>query len=360
MLRMRSFSVLCAVTLLVIILAVAVHRDSGAIPRSGESLFPGLLSSINEVKRIRASSGNKSFTLERRGNAWVVADRFGYPANADKVHSLLVGAAGLKRIEPKTRKPELYSKLGLGDGNEGASRAVAFALEGANGKELASWITGNAAPAKGDPEASEIYVRLPEDPQTWLVEGKVPRDGALVDWLDQTILNIDRKRVRLVRVVHQDGEVVVVSKETFDENDFALADMPADTDVNGQWRINDIGRAFTNLELADVRPRDSLPESSSPNFRVTMQTFDGLEVNLSLHQIDGQSICAISVLFDENLRHSSEARSSAQEVREEAAALQDALKNWVFVLPEFKADHLAQKREALLKEKGAKEEASSG
>lgn len=360
MFRIRSFTILCVVTVLVIMAAVAAHEDTGAIPGEGEPLFPDLLPAVNEVEKIRASSAGESFILERKGGEWIAPDRFGYPANGDKVHSLLVGAAGLKRIEPKTAKPELYARLGLDDVAAESSAAVTYVLEGAAGREIASWITGHTTPSKGDPEASEIYVRLPGDPQAWLVEGKLPRDSALVDWLDQTIVDLERNRVREVRVRHRDGEEVVVFKNTFEETDFKLSDMPADMDVNGQWRINDIGRAFTGLKLADVQPRDALPESASPSLRVTMHTFDGLEVNLNLYQVEGKSLCLLSASYDDALREETEAGLAAAEVREEASALNEQWKRWAYTLPDFKVDHLAQKRETLLKDKDAQGEASSG
>lgn len=360
MLRIQSFSILCVVTVLVIIAAMTAHEDPGAIPGEGDPLFPNLLPAVNEVAKIRISSGGKSFVLERSGRIWTSPDRSGFPANADKVHSLVVGAAGLKRIEPKTAKPELYSKLGVDDPSMESSQALAYTLEGAGGRKLAKWITGNVAPSKGDPEASEIYVRLPDNPQTWLVEGKLPRGRALIDWLDQAIVDIDRSRVHQVRVRHEDGEEIVVYKTTFAEKDFSLTDMPDDMDVNGQWRINDIGRAFTNLELSDVQQKDALPESASPSLTATMHTFDGLEIVLKLYKVYGKSLCTLSASYDESLRNETEAKLAPGEVRKEASALNEKWKPWIYNLPDFKANHLAQKREALLKDKAAEGGSGSG
>jgi hypothetical protein len=199
----RSFTILCAVTVLVSVAAISVDEDSSAIPGNGELLFPELLSGINEIEKIEGASAGERFTLRRGPGGWIVPDKFGYPANADKVHKLLVGAAGLKRVEPKTKKETLYPKLGLEDLSIESSRAVSFTFEAADESTPASLIVGNSAPAKGDPEASAIYVRLPGDPQSWLVEGKLPKDGTLLDWLDRKILDIERARSREVRVRHE-------------------------------------------------------------------------------------------------------------------------------------------------------------
>ncbi|MDX1513300.1 MAG: DUF4340 domain-containing protein [Gammaproteobacteria bacterium] len=360
MLRLQSFSILCAITLLVIIAAVVTHEDTDAIPGAGEPVFPDLLSAVNQVQSIRVTSGGKTFSLKQVGGDWVAPDRFDHPADADKVHSLLVGAAGMTRVEPKTGKSELYPKLGLGDPANETSPAVAFVLEGDGGETIASWITGNTGPAKADPEASEIYVRIPDDPQAWLVEGKLPRDVKLVDWLDRSISSVDRKRVHQVRVRHRDGEEVVVRKEAYEETDFLLSDMPGDMDVNGQWRINDIGRAFSNLELEDVSPRSSLPEDASPRLEAIMQTFDGLEVILSLYQVGEQSVAVLAARFDQGLRVDSQAKIDVDTVRGEADGLNAKWRRWVYTLPDFKADHLAQKRDTLLKSKSGEGGGGSG
>jgi hypothetical protein len=361
----RSFTILCAVTVLVSVAAISVDEDSSAIPGNGELLFPELLSGINEIEKIEGASAGERFTLRRGPGGWIVPDKFGYPANADKVHKLLVGAAGLKRVEPKTKKETLYPKLGLEDLSIESSRAVSFTFEAADESTPASLIVGNSAPAKGDPEASAIYVRLPGDPQSWLVEGKLPKDGTLLDWLDRKILDIERARSREVRVRHEDGEVVVVSKNTPAENDFTLADVPPGREIDAQWSVNDIGRSLTDLDLEDVRPRDALAANVPSVFTVTMRTFDGLTVAMDVYKDDKQALALLKASFaagdqspggqvagptSEDGSKTPPRLLTAEEVRAEASKLNARWSDWVYVLPDFKFDHLAKKQTDLLKD----------
>jgi hypothetical protein len=375
MMTPRSFTILCAVTVLVSVAAIAVNEDSSVIPGSGDLLFPGLLSDINEVEKIKGSSADEQFTLTRGPEGWIVPDRFGYPANADKVHKLLVGAAGLKRVEPKTKKAALYPKLGLEDVSYESSRAVSFSFEAADDSTLASLIVGNSAPAKGDPEASAIYVRLPGDPQSWLVEGKLPKDGTLLDWLDRKVLDIGRKRSREVRVRHEDGEVVVVSKNTPADKDFSLADVPSGKEIDAQWSVNDIGRALADLDLRDVRPRGAIAADVRPVLSVTMRTFDGLRVVMDVFKDDKESLGVLKASFEAvdqspvgQISDPASADGSKapprllapEEVRAEAAKLNARWRNWVYVLPDFKFDHLAKKQADLVKDETQEAQQAGG
>lgn len=359
MLKFKSFCLLCAMTIMVSIGAIVAHDTSIAIPGSGQPLFPDLLSKINEVKTVQINGASGNFSLQRSGSGWVAPDRFGYPAAGDKVHKLLIGIAGLERIEPKTRKPELYSKLGLKDPGSGTAGGVYFALETDQKNALAALIVGKILPAKGDPEMNELYVRLPDDPQSWLVEGKLPNEQKLTEWLERGISEIDRKRVRQVTVNHQDGEVVEVHKDTYEENDFRLSGITGEQELNGQWRINDIGRSLTDLELSDVRPRETVDTEATAELTVTMISFDGLVVELELFTIDDAPVAILKAAADPSKRLP-EARLSVEQVQDEAAGLNDKWAKWAYVLPEFKADHLSQRRTDLLKAEKAAGAGASG
>ncbi len=375
MMAPRSFTILCAVTVLVCIAAIAVNEDSSAIPGSGELLFPKLLSDINKIERIKGASADEQFTLMRGPEGWIVPDKSGYPANADKVHKLLLGAADLKRVEPKTKKEALYPKLGLEDLSSESSRAVSFTFEAAGDSTLASLIVGNSAPAKGDPDASAIYVRLPGDPQSWLVKGKLPKDGALLDWLDRKVLDLERARSREVRVRHEDGEVVVVSKNSPADKDFSLADVPPGKDIDAQWSINDIGRSLTDLELEDVRPRDALAADTRPAFTVTMRTFDGLVVVMDVFKDNKEALGLLKASFEpvdqspggqpsgpesEDGSKTLPRLLTPEQVQAEAAKLNARLSNWVYILPDFKFDHLAKKPADLLKDETKGQQPAGG
>jgi hypothetical protein len=353
MLSVRSFAALCLITLCVVIAAVVASGDSEAIPGSGEPLFPELMSRLNDIQEIRLGSGSGQFVLERSDGGWTSPEKSGYPADADKVHKLLIGAAGLKRVEPKTADPARYAKLGLGDET---STSMSYQLKTENDTTVAELDVGHSAPAKGDPDLSELYVRASDNPRVWLVEGKLPRGDALVDWLQRTVIGVDRARVRQTQVVHASGELVSVTRELGTKNDFRLMDAPPSKTVDGQWKLNDIGRLFSDLELEDVLPKDEASIEGEPDHVVTMRTFDGLVVRMDVFKREQRPFGVLKAEFDpqgtetNGTPEQNAALLSAEEVRAETDRLNARWARWAYVLPGFKLDALARSHDELLKD----------
>jgi hypothetical protein len=371
--RRNALLILVALTMAVVTAATLTQRDTSVIARSGEAVFPELLNDINRTAKVVGMSGGKEFTLERHENRWVVPEKAGYPASQDEVRKLLIGAAELKRVEPKTSNPDLYAKLGLDDVTAEGSSAVRYRLLDASGDVLADFLLGNSRSARGDPDASEYYVREPHDAQSWLVEGRLPDITNAVEWLDDGILTLERERVRRVTVRHPDGHQVEVFKSEPDEQDFQLAGKPEDAEIDGDWKLNDMGRAMAELELNDVRPGAD-QSVSADGYVATLVTFDGLRVRLESTK-DGESTLArLYAEFDPDLvsrEHLSgeggtgEQKSKllgAEEVQKEAEGLNERWRDWVFVLPGYRSGYLSKRRDEIIKspDKGAAEGQQSG
>ena len=100
-------------------------------------------------------------------------------------------------IEPKTSKPELYAKIGLGDpaAADEHSGMVRFELEDNNDKVLTSVVIGQQQEARGGPNLNEYYVLKDDDPQVWLVQGNLPTENEVGDWVDNEVMGIEPQRV---------------------------------------------------------------------------------------------------------------------------------------------------------------------
>ena len=362
----RSILILAAVTAIVVGAVLSVDREPSTAARSGEIVFPGLLDQVNSVVRVRVTGNEGKFTLTRDRDTWVVEEKERYAADPDRVHKLLLGAAGMKRVEPKTSNPELYPKLWLEDPSSKESKSVRFVLENASDAELANWVLGDRRPSKSDASRTELYIRVTDDPLAWLVEGSVPGGQKIIDWLDRPVARIDRERLRAVEVVHADGTVIVVNKSLPADADFALRDIPADREADSQYRINDIGRVLEDLRFEDVAPSSSLDYAGSLDKQVQATTFDGLRVHLETVMRDGEAWAQLRAEFDEGLVEKSEDAAeaskdeagaalgdtpgslrSADEVRAEAERLNARWKGWAYELPSFKRDYIAKRIDEL-------------
>lgn len=402
----KTLTVLIILTAFTVAGAYLTKRGTDAIPMSGKTLFPGLLQQVNDVERVVATGQGKSFAMEKgEGGEWTMPDREHYRAELQRVQHLLIGMAGLKRVEPKTDKPALYEKLGLGDPAvaEKGSDLASFVLEDGQKNVLAKLIVGNKRDARGDPNLQEYYVLTGEDPKVWLVQGQLPIGNTLGEWIDTPILGIEPERVALMKVTHPDGEVLQVSREQPHVTDFTLVDQPDGTKVKEKWQVDDIGRGIARLSFDDVANGKLETSGKMPAFTATMTTHDGMRVEMTAMygaaapasaasaSSTGEAkttadkaaplFAVLSASFDETLVNTAlltkkrdnakldiaamergparrEAEALAKlvepdEVKKEVEAANAKWAGWVYRLPEFKGTHLGRKMKDLVEKPAA-------
>ena len=377
----RSILILAVVTIVAVGAVFFVEREPGTVEQGGETVFPELLEQVNAVARVRVTGNEGAFTLARDGDTWIVEEKKRYAADPDRVHRLLLGAAGMKRVEPKTGNPDLYPKLWLEDPAGKDAKSVRFVLENASGAELASWVLGDRRPSKADASRTELYIRVDGDPMAWLVEGSVPGGPMIIDWLDRHVTRIDRDRLRAVEVVHADGTAIAVGKSAPADPDFALQAIPVGREVDSMYRINDIGRFLEDLRFEDVAPSSSLDFSGSVDKRLQATTFDGLRIRLETVMRDGEAWAQLRAEVDEALIEARGDDSGTSEngagengagedeagedgagtkpgdavgalrpldaVRAEAERLNARWQGWAYELPSFKRDYIAKRMDDL-------------
>ena len=362
----RAVLVLAAVTLAAVGGVLFVERDSGSPEPVDEFVFPALLGQVNSVARVRVTGREGTFTLARDAETWVVEEKERHAADPDRVHKLLLGAAGMKRIEPKTNNPELYPKLWLEDPSGKEAKSVRYVLEDSSGATLANWVLGDRRPSKADASRTELYIRVADDPRAWLVDGSVPGGPTIIGWLRRAVARIDRERLRAVEVVHADGAVVAVDKSLPADSDFVLRDIPEGREADSQYRINDIGRFLEDLRFEDVATSSSLDFAGSVDKRMQITTFDGLRVHIDTVMRDDDTWVKLRAEVDEGLievsgddaaasenEAGSESKDTAgglrplDEVRAEAERLNAQWKDWAYELPSFKRDYIARRMDDL-------------
>jgi hypothetical protein len=358
--RSKALLILILLTAAIAVAALMTARNKGDVAGAGETLFPTLLDNVNDITSVVGVSAGETFTLVRQGDRWVVSEKFGFPADQTKARQLVLGTARLKRIESKTSNPDLYAKIGLDDINTEGGNAVQYSFKNAGGNTLAEIIIGNSRLGRSDPQQNEYFVREPAMAQTWLVQGKLPDAVGAIEWLDSSVLNIERQRVRQVTVLHPDGAVVTISKKVPSQRAFDLHGAPDGVEAESKFMVSDLGRSLATLDMADVMPASqaSIPEDS---LNVEMTTFDGLRVALRSMKDGDRTLARVEAFFEESLvapeffpggaqaEGESESLLAAEAVREEVARLNSDWQNWVYVLPDYRAKYIAVRNEDIIK-----------
>jgi hypothetical protein len=371
--RSSKALILLAVVTMAVVVAAMISRQSPRSYTPDESLLlPELLGVINDVVQIQGTGGTGSFSLHRDESGWRVEDKSDYPASSAKVREFLLGMTQLKRLEAKTQNPELYGKLGVADEGGEATESMRLRLGTGEDEVVAEVIMGKRAPSKIDPAHTELFVRLPEDPQVWLVEGALPDYRAPKDWVDDEIFKVDPQRIRQVQVIHPDGEKVTVRRGDASATDYELVEKPPPAEVESAYDVNSIATSLANLRLEDVKPASAVVEGKA-GLAAELITFDGLRLSLQTLEQDDISYIQLKATFDPSLTESAAIATasdeqtakpsvaaepggeetvlkSPDEVALEVERLNSRLNAWVYQLPDWRLESLAKRAGDLLKQ----------
>src|SRR5689334_16148756 len=108
----------------------------------GTLVFPGLAAQLGSVARIEITSKRQTLALVPKGGKWGLADRDGFPVQADKLRELLTGLTELRITEPRTTDPTQYGRLGVED-PAAAGTSNLLRLLAADGKPIVELIVGH-------------------------------------------------------------------------------------------------------------------------------------------------------------------------------------------------------------------------
>ena len=383
--KLKTISTLAVIAAVLIIVAVflAEQQKPGA-PPTNQPVFPELKTVINDVTELSVTTQSGTIMLHRQEDTWRLKEKHDYPADLGTVRETLIGLAELTTLEPKTRKPELYEKLGLQDVDAEGSLSTGITLKDATGKAVAVAILGNDRPAQGKSGYKELFIRKVGDPQTWLAQGRLTVEKNPGKWLDKELTQIETKRVRRLIVSHPDKTRLVVEKARPTDLNYQVAHVPEGLEIESQFTVNNIVSTVTSLSLEDVKPQNEVPFDDQPVVTAVFETFDGLQGIVQLLRIDEKNYVTVSAVFNDDLVWKPEPESEAEpekeseseagkqsdvdtqdkeadtnpeqpkikseaEVKAEIEALNKRVGDWVYVIPKFRADTLLKKPQDLLK-----------
>ena len=377
--KSKTIGLLAGITIVCIALAMFMNREPAtSIPQSGQLLFPDMMSIVNDVNQVVIETHDQTVTLERGDQTWGVKEKAGYRADVEKVKKAIVGFMDLRIREPKTKTPELYERLGLQDKDQEGSPSKLVTMKTTDNPEAIKLIVGNQKPAKGNPRLSDIYVRKPDDPQTWLVTGNLPLETVTSEWLDKEVIALPTKRVRQVRVTHPTGETLHLEKAKPEDLDFDMGVIPSGFKVTSPFNVNNVVGTLAQLELEDVKNQKAIDFKANPGVSAILETFDGLRLHVHTTKLDEQVWGKFSAEFDASLIQISEPDPKPEasktpdgedvamdggdvkapekepllkkpdEVQQEVEALNQRVKNWAYALPSFRVENFSKLKKDLI------------
>jgi len=317
-----------------------------AVMANGGLLFPDLATKLASVRQVQIRNQDTVLVIDKlpdgasadpsrasRGGAdWGLAALRGYPVLESKLRALLTGLTELRLMEPRTSDPALFSRLGVEDPTSSGATSNLLTLLDASGKPVLSVIIGHRRVRSQGAGGEEVYIRLPDQNQTWLAQGGVSADHDAALWLDRNVISIPHDRIVAIDVNdhaltfgRQDGKLAVTT--------------PAEPPKLEDYKVDDVGRALEMLTLQSVKPDGDVTAAEVGHAVFT--TADGLTVTVRVFKDAGDA-------GGEPKFWARFAAAGADAVKAEAEALNKRLTGWAFEVGSWKAQSLVPRLEDVM------------
>ncbi|MFZ2031117.1 MAG: DUF4340 domain-containing protein [Vitreimonas sp.] len=279
----QALSLFVAAAALIGVAAVTVGIETRAShPDLASGLVvPGLHDTIGTGRRIIITSSDASYRIERaqRGNAsiWVMRDRGDYPVLSGRLAALTQGLEQLHFTRRMTTDPAKFERLGVGDPRHGG-HGVLVQIEDSRGALLVNLILGTV-PTAGQ---NVVYVRRPDDNQTWAAEGPLPPLRDVASWLNLRPIDLPVERLAHVEITPPQGRAYILDRGQ--DAAWRLTSPPSAAPL--QSSVASTAEQITQLSPIDVQPAPAIQGASVAHARVV--TTDGVAIDAELIPSDNK------------------------------------------------------------------------
>ena len=295
--RSRNLIIFAVVTVLALGTAIMATRMR-APTRQAEKplLFPDLRARANDVREIQVQGHDRTITLARQGDNWVLREADGYPALIDRVRDTIIGVAELRKLADKTSNKKMFKRLGVEDLKESGSNSILLQLKDDKGASLAALIVGRARRSTSRTETPALYVRLPNAGNALLVQGRVDVSTDAGRWFNRDLFDITPDRVQSIHVAHADGGSVKMTRE-MKGADLVLADVPEGKEAQTSVLLSRMGTVLETFFLENARAVANVTMSADAA-TMTVRTFDGVVATLISARVDDKPMTRISFAYE--------------------------------------------------------------
>ena len=313
-------------------------------------MFPALEAKArtNDVASIQVETKTTSFNIVRQADGkWVFPDKGNYAADFDEIRKTVTGLASLELVEPRTSRADWYEKLGLGLPKQGGSGTVVTIKDG-KGELLASIVSGVAVDGASAGGKQAIYVRRPNEAQTFVARGSYEPATDPSRWLSKAFIDFPSDRMKTVVVKPYKGPTYSVTRATPTTQNFSIVErLPPGRSLRTPGEPNGVGNALIGMSFTDVAPQSQIDFSGAA--KASFQTFDGMAVNVTVAMKEND----YWIVFDAvEVPGASQAPVSSgalkPNIAREVEELNAMAKGWAYKIPRFKGSLFSSPLEALL------------
>ena len=233
--------------------------DKGA--SYGQYYFDDLKNDLNDVSLIRLSQSGETFEIKKDNGLWMLVNKDSYPADTNKVNANLLAIANAVKIEPKTSKATLHGRLNLEDPSGPDAKSYLMELFSDNGSLLASAILGKRKPnlmKRGD---FGLYLRSPDEDQSWLVTGDLNASDGIKNWINTRLLDLVPDNIHSMVIQRGNRTPLKFGRDTDDANKFIMVDFIEGVETRTSIGLRSVLRRFLKVDFRDMREAETYIES---------------------------------------------------------------------------------------------------
>jgi hypothetical protein len=307
---------------------------------TGQLMFPDLTPKLKDATKLEITHQGRQTVIERRPDgAWGIASMHDYPVQETKLRGVLTGLTELRLAEPRTSDPAQFGRLGVEDPKGKTASGDLVRLIDASGKPILAMIVGHQRMRSQGNVPDEVYVRRPDENQSWLAEGSLHVDADPASWLDRDIMNVTGDRIASVVV----GDHALVFGRA--DGKFTLT-QPADHPKLEDYKVDDVDRALELLTLQAVKADADVPGAEVGHAVFT--TDDGLAVTVRVFHAEKDVWARFSAAATSD--------QASAKAKAEAGKLNAKLAGWTYEIGSWKEKSLVPTMDDLKAEAPAKPE----
>lgn len=259
----RTQRILAIVLVLQIVLIAVVFWPRAGEVQAGEALLGSLDTAQVTRLNIDDADGNRITLVKSDGN-WVLPEAGDYPAQADKIETMLQNLAGIETNRLITRTAASHERLGVAaDEYERRIR-----LEGSGGESAVLYVGTSSG-------AGATHVRLEGQDEVFLT-GEISSfdvGASPSNWIDTTFVSLSGDQV--TGMVLENANGIYEFEKDPESGEWSLKDMPEDRQLNSS-KVTSLVNRLSTLRMAQPLGKGEQPEYGfdQPNAIVTLVATD--------------------------------------------------------------------------------------
>ncbi len=350
----------------------------------GTKIFPGL--PINQIHKIMLTTTSNTLTLAKVKGIWIVANRFNYPANFDKIADSLLQLGEIKIGQVMTAAESQKSAFNLLD--PGALSAdckeqagTRLELRDVNDGLLATLLIGKPfmrTSLESGIHADFLAGEYPDGRYVQTANGYICLVGQTLEyldpdaknWLAKVFLTVTPNDIQNITITALNRAPITLARQK-NGDAFALEGLKQTEGLLDIAKVNQISGALNNLEFDDIAsPSLSANETGLEHPLVfKAQTRQGqiytLHIGNTLTNDTFDRYVRVTVDWKAPAETQANAKDSVaqpvtgtntadtvkinQQQADETKAMNDRLSGWTFILKSYRVEPLMIKRTELIK-----------